>query len=83
MSRAPGLLATVEAEAPAVLAISRDGLALLVNRQECFLSFSEFPALLLGSVEDIQHVLQPEPDILHWPALGIDIPVDFLQPAKT
>jgi hypothetical protein len=82
MSRVPARRIPAAAQAPAVVAISRDGLALLVNRRECFISFAEFPALLLGSVEDIQNVLQPEPDILHWPALGLDIPVDFLQPTK-
>jgi hypothetical protein len=70
------------AHPPRIIAISRDGLSLHVNGQDWFLAFREFPGLLLGMVEDIHRVEQPMPDLLRWPALGIEIPVDFLQKPK-
>jgi len=53
--------------------ISRHGLWVLVDDEELFLAFDEFPWFRRASVESILKVERPHPDHLYWPDLDVDL----------
>jgi len=59
--------------------ISRAGLYILVKEQEYFLSFVEFPWFLKATIEEIYNLEFFHDHHLHWPALDIDIDVEYLK----
>jgi hypothetical protein len=59
--------------------ISNHGIWVLVNEQEFFMPFSEFPWFLKATIEQIYNVEFFHGKHLHWPALDIDIGVDALK----
>ena len=67
-------IATSAAE---VTNISPHGLWLLIESEELFLPFDEFPWFRDAPISAVLHVERPFPDHFHWPELHIDLVVRF------
>jgi hypothetical protein len=59
--------------------ISSQGIWLLVNGQEFFMPFREFPWFIKATIEQIYNLEFFHGKHLHWPALDIDIDVESLK----
>ena len=59
--------------------ISRHGFWILLNDEELFLAFSEFPWFRDVAVGKILHVELPSPDHLYWPELDVDLAVESIR----
>ena len=59
--------------------ISHQGIWLLINDQEFYMPFSDFPWFLKATIEQIYNVEFFAEKHLHWPALDIDIDVESLK----
>lgn len=59
--------------------ISRHGFWLLLNDEELFLPFSEFPWFRDVTVGKILHVELPAPNHLYWPDLDVDLAVESIR----
>lgn len=59
--------------------ISQKGIWILVNNQEFFLSFSEFPWFLKSTVEQIYNLELIHGKHLHWPEIDVDVEIDSLK----
>lgn len=64
---------------PEVTNISRHGFWLILDEEEMFLSFEEFPWFKNASVDDILSVSLLQPDHLFWPKLDVDLAVDSIK----
>lgn len=62
-----------------VTLISKHGLWLLTRDHELFIAFNEFPQFQDASVSAIMKVEQPNPNLLHWPDLNIDLAVESVR----
>ena len=58
--------------------VSPNGLWLLLDGRELFVSFREFPWLADATTEQLAAVERPSPHHLHWPALDVDLAVESL-----
>ena len=59
--------------------ISQHGFWILLNDEELFLSFSEFPWFRDVAVGKILHIELPSPNHLYWPELDIDLAVESIR----
>ena len=59
--------------------ISQHGFWLLLDDQELFLPFEEYPWFKRAAIEEILRVDRPQPDHLRWPDLDIDLSVDSIE----
>lgn len=59
--------------------ISRHGFWLLLNDEELFLPFAEFPWFRDVAVGKILHVELPSPNHLYWPELDVDLAVESIR----
>ncbi len=59
--------------------ISMHGFWLLLNNEELFLPFTEFPWFKKAPVEKIMDVEWPQPNHLYWPELDIDLTVESIR----
>ncbi|MCX5922416.1 MAG: DUF2442 domain-containing protein [Candidatus Dependentiae bacterium] len=59
--------------------ISKEGIWILVNDQEFFLSFSQFPWFLGATIEQIYNLQFFHGHHLHWPALDVDVDLESLK----
>ncbi len=59
--------------------VSVHGFWLLVDQEELFLPFRDFPWFKKATVEQLALVSLPTPGHLHWPALDIDLAVDSIR----
>jgi hypothetical protein len=59
--------------------ISRHGFWILLNDQELFLPFAEFPWFRDVSVGKIRNVELPSSDHLYWPELDVDLAVESIR----
>jgi len=62
-----------------VMNISQHGFWVLLNDEELFLPFSEFPWFRDVAVGKIFHIERPSPHHLYWPELDIDLAVESIQ----
>ena len=67
---------TLEVE---VTHISQHGLWILMNHQEWFLSYEDFPWFQLASVKSILNVEAVTPAHLYWPDLDIDLSLESIK----
>lgn len=58
--------------------ISKHGFWLLVDDNEHFLSFEDFPWFKTATVEAILNVQQPRPQHFYWPDLDVDLTIDSI-----
>jgi hypothetical protein len=59
--------------------ISKHGLWVLVDDEEQFLPFSQFPWFKGAVLEAILKVERPRPDHLYWPDLDIDLTLESIR----
>ena len=59
--------------------ISQHGFWLLLDGEELFLPFEQFPWFRSATVEQIIHVERPSPDHLYWPDVDIDLTVPSIR----
>ncbi len=59
--------------------ISQHGIWILVNHEEFFLSFDQFPWFKKATISDIYDLEIHHQKHLHWPALDIDLEVETLK----
>lgn len=59
--------------------ITKHGIWLLTKDHELFISFKDFPQFQDASVSKIMKVEQPNPNVLHWPDLGIHLAVESVR----
>lgn len=59
--------------------ISKHGFWVLLNEEELFLPFSEFPWFQDVSVGKILHVELPSKNHLYWPELDVDLAVESIR----
>ena len=59
--------------------ISQYGFWLLLEDEELFLPFSEFPWFRNAAVGNILHVEHPSSNHLYWPELDIDLAVESIR----
>lgn len=59
--------------------ISKHGFWLLLQDEELFLPFSEFPWFRDASIGKILHVELPSANHLYWPELDVDLDVESIQ----
>ena len=58
--------------------ISKHGFWILVDDQEHFLPFQEFPWFQAATVQTILHLERPAPTHLYWPDLDVDLSLDSI-----
>ncbi len=59
--------------------ISQHGFWILLNDEELFLPYSEFPWFRNAAVGQILKVELPSPDHLYWPELDLDLAVESIR----
>ena len=59
--------------------ISKNGIWVLVQNQEFFMPFSDFPWFLKATIEQFYNVTLFHEHHLHWPGLDIDIDIESLK----
>jgi hypothetical protein len=62
-----------------VTSVGIHGFWLLLDDQEYFVAFADYPAFRQAKVTELFHVRQLSPNQLHWPDLDIDIDIDALE----
>jgi len=58
--------------------ISCNGIWMLIDNQEMFLSFEHFPWFKDASIKKVLHVEMPSRHHLYWPELDIDLDVNSI-----
>lgn len=58
--------------------ISQHGFWMLIDAQEFFLSFTDFPWFKQSTIDAILRVERPAPGHLHWPQLDVDLSLDAI-----
>ncbi len=59
--------------------ISNQGIWILINDQEFFMPFKEFPWFLTATIEQIYNLEFFHEKHLHWPALDVDLELESLK----
>ncbi len=59
--------------------VSRHGFWILLEAEELFLPFAEFPWFRDVAIAKILHVENPSPDHLYWPELDVDLSVESIR----
>ena len=59
--------------------ISKHGFWMLIDDDELFLPFDEFPWFKQATVEAILRLERPTPEHLYWPELDIDLALDSIK----
>lgn len=54
------------------------GLWLLVDGEEHYLAYDEFPWFADATVRQISNVERPRPDHFYWPELDVDLTLDMI-----
>jgi hypothetical protein len=62
-----------------IASISERGIWLLVDEEEHFLPFEQFPWFRSATVEQIYNVERLSADHLRWPALDVDLSIDSIR----
>ncbi len=63
--------------------VSNQGFWLLVEDEELFLAYADFPWFKEATIAQITHVVRPGENHLYWPSLDIDLSVESVRdPSK-
>jgi hypothetical protein len=62
-----------------VIKVSPKGVWLLIDREELFASYRDFPWFRDATIDQIRQVKRPSPSDLHWSALDVDVVVESLR----
>ncbi len=55
--------------------VSKHGLWLLLDDEELFLSFTDFPWFKAATIDQLCEIERPTEDHLYWPSLDVDLAV--------
>jgi len=61
-----------------VIGITPHGIWMLLDEDEHFLPFDQFPWFKDAPVRAVLHVERPHPHHLHWPAMDVDLNVESI-----
>ncbi|HYC55213.1 MAG TPA: DUF2442 domain-containing protein [Candidatus Binatia bacterium] len=64
---------------PEICEISARGVTLLIDEEELFLSYADFPWFKGRAASDVHNVVRPQPHHLRWPALDIDLDIESIR----
>jgi hypothetical protein len=64
---------------PEVTNVSSAGLWILIDGQENFLPFAQFPWFRNATIAQLTNVRRPSPHHLHWPDLDVDLSVESIE----
>lgn len=70
---------TFRVEGVEVTNISKHGFWLLLDQEELFLPYHEFPWFKEATVRQLTDVERPVPHHLHWPELDVDLTVESIR----
>jgi hypothetical protein len=59
--------------------VSKHGFWLLLESEELFVPYAEFPWFKKATIEQITEVEQPSANHLYWPMLDIDLSVESIR----
>jgi hypothetical protein len=59
--------------------VSPHGFWLLIDEEECFISFKIFPWFREASIAQLTNVKRPSPRHLYWPDLDVDLAVESIE----
>lgn len=59
--------------------VSRKGFWLLLDNEELFVSYLEFPWFNQATIEQITNIERPSPNHLYWPLLDVDLAVESIR----
>ena len=59
--------------------VSRHGLWVLVEDEELFLPYDEFPWFRKATIEAVLNLERPQPHHLFWPDLDVDLTLDSIR----
>jgi hypothetical protein len=59
--------------------VSTHGFWLLVNEEELFVSYKDFPWFKQATIDQIVTVEHPSKNHLYWPLLDVDLAVDSIR----
>jgi hypothetical protein len=59
--------------------VSAHGLWLLVDEQELYLPFDDFPWFREATIAQLSQIERPEPGHLRWPDLDVDLSLDSIE----
>ncbi len=62
--------------------VSEHGFWLLLETEELFVPFAEFPWFKNVSISKLANVQRPQPHHLRWPDLDVDLAVDSIRDPK-
>jgi hypothetical protein len=71
----PGV-STLEIE---VSLVSNKGFWLLLDNEELFVAYAEFPWFKQATVDEITTIDRPSPNHLYWPMLDVDLAVESIR----
>ena len=71
----PGI-PTFQAE---VTHVSKHGLWPLLDDEELFLSFTDFPWIKVATIDQLCEIERPTEDHLYWPSLDVDLAVTSIR----
>ena len=63
--------------------VTKQGFWLLLENEELFVSYQEFPWFKKATIEQITEVERPTANHLYWPKLDIDLSVDSIRHPET
>ena len=59
--------------------VSGNGFWLLLDTEEVFVEFKQFPWFKEASIAQLLHVSRPAPHHLYWPDLDVDLAVESIE----
>jgi len=59
--------------------VSNKGFWLLLDEEELFVSYSEFPWFKQATIEQVTDVERPSSNHLYWPLLDVDLSVESIR----
>ena len=59
--------------------VSNKGFWLLLDDEELFISFSDFPWFKQATIEELTSVAKPSPNHLYWSLLDVDLSVESVR----
>jgi hypothetical protein len=69
----------IDISEPEVTNISKHGFWILVDDEELFLPFSQFPWFKSAPLEAVLKVERPSPKHLYWPDLDVDLTLESIR----
>ena len=75
-------ISQVNTSAIEVSLVSSQGFWLLLENEELFLAYADFPWFKKATIEQITNIVHPSANHLYWPSLDIDLSVESIRNTK-